>query len=168
LLIKTCGYCLLNNINDFLRAWNYWALQKMINTAWSQLFGCKAWWNGWVNKWSPTNNHPQEGRLGLERREMFTTWGGIDSPSWWRYLCLGFGSQSSGIWLDCLILTWYILWLLCNLGSIFLPPISLERILQVLFGEDRKSRLSDYFSVLARSSLHRFWSCLACYMMSFP
>jgi len=26
LLIKTCEYCLLNNINDFLRAWIYWAL----------------------------------------------------------------------------------------------------------------------------------------------
>jgi hypothetical protein len=37
-----------------------------------------------------------------------------------------------------------------------LPPISLERILQVLFGEDRKSRSSDCFSVLATSSLHRF------------
>jgi hypothetical protein len=67
---------------------------KMINTAWSHLFGCKAWWSGWVNRWSPASNHPQEGRLGLERRKTFTPWGGIDSPSCWRYSCLGFGSRS--------------------------------------------------------------------------
>jgi len=58
--------------------------------------------------------------------------------------------------LDCWILTWYILCLLCNLGTIFLPPISLERILQVQFGEDKKSRSSDCFFVLATSNLHRF------------
>jgi hypothetical protein len=45
---------------------------------------------------------------------------------------------------------------LCNLGTSFvLPPISLERALQVLVGEDRKSKSSDCFSVLASSSLHR-------------
>jgi hypothetical protein len=48
-------------------------------------------------------------------------------------------------------------------------PISLERILQVLFGEDRKSRSSDCFSLLATSSLHKFDHALhACCMMSFP
>jgi hypothetical protein len=31
----------------------------------------------------------------------------------------------------------------------YLPSISLERILQVLFREDRKSMSGDYFSVLA-------------------
>jgi hypothetical protein len=36
-----------------------------------------------------------------------------------------------------------------------LPPVSLERTLQVFIGEDRKSRSSDYFSVLASSSVHR-------------
>jgi hypothetical protein len=35
-------------------------------------------------------------------------------------------------------------------------PMSLERIMQVFIGEDRKSRSSDYFSVLASSSVHRF------------
>jgi hypothetical protein len=39
---------------------------------------------------------------------------------------------------------------------LFWPPISLERILQVLFGEDKKSRSSDCFSVLATLSLDRF------------
>jgi hypothetical protein len=34
--------------------------------------------------------------------------------------------------------------------------MSLERTLQVFFGEDRKSRSSDCFSVLASSSIHRF------------
>jgi hypothetical protein len=42
-------------------------------------------------------------------------------------------------------------WNLC-----YLSPISLKRILQVLSGEDRKSRSGDCFSVLATSSLHRF------------
>jgi hypothetical protein len=38
-----------------------------------------------------------------------------------------------------------------------LPPMSLERTLQVFFwGEDGKSRSSDYFSVFASSSIHRF------------
>jgi hypothetical protein len=65
---------------------------------------------------------------------------------------------------DCLTFTCYIL---CNLGTSFvLPPISLERALQVLVGEDRKSRSSDYFSVLASSSSHRF--DLALHMMLFP
>jgi hypothetical protein len=37
-----------------------------------------------------------------------------------------------------------------------LPPISLERTLQVLLVEDRKSMSSDYFSVLVILILHRF------------
>jgi hypothetical protein len=39
---------------------------------------------------------------------------------------------------------------------VFLPPISLERILQVFVGEDIKSRSSDCFSVLASSGLKSF------------
>jgi hypothetical protein len=39
---------------------------------------------------------------------------------------------------------------------VFLPPSSLERILQVLFGEDRKSRSSDSFSIVASLNVHRF------------
>jgi hypothetical protein len=35
-------------------------------------------------------------------------------------------------------------------------PMSLERIMQVFIGEDRKSRSSDCFSVLGSSSVHRF------------
>jgi hypothetical protein len=35
------------------------------------------------------------------------------------------------------------------------PPVSLERSLQVSIGEDRKSRSSDYFSVLASLSSYR-------------
>jgi hypothetical protein len=37
-----------------------------------------------------------------------------------------------------------------------LPPMFLERIVQVLFGEDRKSRSSDCFSVVASLSVYRF------------
>jgi hypothetical protein len=37
-----------------------------------------------------------------------------------------------------------------------LPPIFLERIVQVLFWEDRKSRSSDCFSVVTSLSVHRF------------
>jgi hypothetical protein len=60
-----------------------------------------------------------------------------------------------------------LLYFVCNLGTSFvLPPISLERALQVLVGEDRKSSSSDYFSVLASSGLHRFNHAL--HMMSFP
>jgi hypothetical protein len=47
-----------------------------------------------------------------------------------------------------------------------LPHISLERALQVLVGEDRKSKSRDCFFVLASSSLHRFDHALR--MMSFP
>jgi hypothetical protein len=47
-----------------------------------------------------------------------------------------------------------------------LPHMSLERTLQVLVGEDRKSRSSDCFSVLVSSSIHRF--DFALHMMSFP
>jgi hypothetical protein len=35
------------------------------------------------------------------------------------------------------------------------PHVSLERTLQVSIGEDRKSRSSDCFSVLASSSIYR-------------
>jgi hypothetical protein len=41
-------------------------------------------------------------------------------------------------------------------NQLCLPPMSLERTLQVFFGEDRKSRSRDCFSVLASSSIHRF------------
>jgi hypothetical protein len=41
-------------------------------------------------------------------------------------------------------------------NQFIVPPVSLERIMQVFIGEDRKSRLSDCFSVLASSSVHRF------------
>jgi len=61
----------------------------------------------------------------------------------------------------------YLLYFVCNLGTSFvLPPISLKRALQVLVGEDKKSRSRDYFSVLASSSLHRFDRAL--HMMLFP
>jgi hypothetical protein len=35
------------------------------------------------------------------------------------------------------------------------PPVSLERTVQVSIGEDRKSRSSDCFSVLASLSIYR-------------
>jgi hypothetical protein len=35
------------------------------------------------------------------------------------------------------------------------PPVSLERTLQVSIGEDRKRRSSDYFSVLVSLSIYR-------------
>jgi hypothetical protein len=70
---------------------------------------------------------------------------------------------------DCLILTWYILCLLCNRGTSFgLPPISLERILLVLSGEDKKKRVERLFFCIGNIKLTQVWSCLACYMMSFP
>jgi hypothetical protein len=73
-------------------------------------------------------------------------------------------NQILGIRFDC---SSYLLYFVCKLGtSCVLLPISLERTLQVLVGEDRKSRLSDYFSVLASSSLHM--SDLALHMMLFP
>jgi hypothetical protein len=53
-----------------------------------------------------------------------------------------------------------------HLGTSYaLPPISLEKAVQVLVGEDKKSRSNDYFSVLASSSLHRF--DLALHMLVF-
>jgi hypothetical protein len=45
-------------------------------------------------------------------------------------------------------------------------PYYLERALQVLDGENRKSRLSDCFSVLALSSFYRF--NLVLHMILFP
>jgi hypothetical protein len=41
--------------------------------------------------------------------------------------------------------------------------VSLERILQVLSGDDRKSMSDDYFSVLATLILHRFDLALHAY-----
>jgi hypothetical protein len=41
-------------------------------------------------------------------------------------------------------------------NQVCLPPMSLERIMQVFIVEDRKSRSSDGFSVLASSSVHMF------------
>jgi hypothetical protein len=35
------------------------------------------------------------------------------------------------------------------------PPVSLERTLQVSIGEDRKSRSSDCFSILASLGIYR-------------
>jgi hypothetical protein len=50
-----------------------------------------------------------------------------------------------------------------------LPPISLERILQVIFGEDRKNKSSYYFFIWAFFSLHRFELALHVNsMMLFP
>jgi hypothetical protein len=37
-----------------------------------------------------------------------------------------------------------------------LPPMFLERSVQVLFAEDRKRRSSDYFSVVASLSVYMF------------
>jgi hypothetical protein len=42
----------------------------------------------------------------------------------------------------------YLLFALQFRNHCYLPPISLDRSLQVLFGEDRKSMLGDCFSVL--------------------
>jgi hypothetical protein len=41
-------------------------------------------------------------------------------------------------------------------NQLCLPPMFLERTVQVLFGEDRKSRSSDCFSVMASLSVNRF------------
>jgi hypothetical protein len=41
-------------------------------------------------------------------------------------------------------------------NQVCFPPMSLERIVQVFIGEDRKSRSRDYFSMLASSTVHRF------------
>jgi hypothetical protein len=40
-------------------------------------------------------------------------------------------------------------------------PMFLERTVQVLFGEDRKSRSSDCFSIVASLSVHMFDLALA-------
>jgi hypothetical protein len=53
----------------------------------------------------------------------------------------------------------YLLYLLFALqfrNHCYLPPISLERTLQVLFGEDRKSMSDNCFSVLVILIIHRF------------
>jgi hypothetical protein len=49
----------------------------------------------------------------------------------------------------------------------FFARISLERILQVQSGEDRKSRSGDCFFVLATLILHRFDLALHAYFMIF-
>jgi hypothetical protein len=49
----------------------------------------------------------------------------------------------------------------------YLPPISLERILQVLHREDRKCRSGDCFSILVILILHRFDLALHAYFMMF-
>lgn len=56
---------------------------RMIKTSRSYLFGCRAWYSGWIKK---------EGWHGSRRRKTFTPWGGMDSPSWWEFSCLEFGS----------------------------------------------------------------------------
>lgn len=45
---------------------------RMIKTARSYPSGCIAWYSGWIIRWSPVNNHSQEGRLGSERRKMMS------------------------------------------------------------------------------------------------
>lgn len=67
-----------------LRRW------KKINTTVRHLSRCRAWWSGWVSKWSLANNHPQEGKFGSRRT--VTPWGATDAPSGYRCSCLGFGS----------------------------------------------------------------------------
>jgi hypothetical protein len=46
-------------------------------------------------------------------------------------------------------------------NQLCLPPMFLERTMQVLFGEDKKSRSSDCFSVVASLSVHRFYLAFA-------
>jgi hypothetical protein len=46
------------------------------------------------------------------------------------------------------------------------PPVSLERTLQVSIGEDRKSKSSDYFSVLASLSSYMCDLTFACDVIS--
>jgi len=41
-------------------------------------------------------------------------------------------------------------------NQLCLPPMFLERTKQVHFGEDKKSRSSDCFSVVASLNVHRF------------
>lgn len=64
---------------------------KIISTTESHLFGCRAWWSGWGNKWIPASNHLQEGRIGSRRTRAVTPWGGTDALSKSRCSCLGFG-----------------------------------------------------------------------------
>jgi hypothetical protein len=47
----------------------------------------------------------------------------------------------------------------------YLPPIFVERILQLLSGEDRKSMSDDCFSILATLILHGFDLALHSYFM---
>jgi hypothetical protein len=64
------------------------------------------------------------------------------------------------------LLDFYLLYFMQSRNQFCFAPYSLERALQVLVGEERKSRSSDCFSVLASSCLHRF--DLALHMMLFP
>jgi hypothetical protein len=65
---------------------------RMINSIGSCLYGCRVWYGGWITRWKLVHNHHQEGRHGSERMRTFTPWGGVDSPRWWGYTCLGFVS----------------------------------------------------------------------------
>jgi len=51
---------------------------------------------------------------------------------------------------------------ICNLGTSCVCPLcSLRELCRYFLGEDRKSRSSDCFSVVASSSIHRFDRALA-------
>jgi len=65
---------------------------RMINSIGSYQYGCIVWYGGWITRWSPVNNHHRERRHRSERMKTFTPWRGMDSPRWWGYTCLGFGS----------------------------------------------------------------------------
>jgi hypothetical protein len=107
----------------------------------------------WVKK--KEDIHPMRGNGWTKEDKVFM-------PMIW-FLILGIRFDCMNFYVSYLILvvqSW-------NLS--YLPPISLERILQVLSGEDRKSRSGDCFSVLATSSLHRFDRALyACCKMLLP
>jgi len=51
---------------------------RMINSIGSCLFRCRAWYSGWIIRWSPVNNHQKEGRHSpLEdsyERDFFVRW----------------------------------------------------------------------------------------------
>jgi hypothetical protein len=142
-------------------SWRSCKRWRMINSIARCLFGYRAWYNGWIIRWSPVNNQQKEGRHGSERRQTFTLWGGMDSPSWWEYTCLGFVPNPRALGLIALhdFLLVISLFAFQFRNHYYLPPISLvalERTLQVLFREDRKSMSGDCFSVLVILILHRF------------
>jgi len=43
-----------------------------------------------------------------------------------------------------------------SMNQLCLPPMFLERTIHVLFREDKKSKSSDCFSVVASLNVHRF------------